>query len=583
MDAQYSFASREDIWRVHEEVKDLYATQLEHGERISKLERRRDEDARMKSLWGPFSPFPSAISNPQGRSITTMLATQIANRVHSRQESAFNSPAEPFKGFDQGQQHNLPSNLALESEEEPKRGASRANSVRFDESSMQGYYNHANRSVPEITPLRTGSGLGSHPLTERSLSHRSDGNKSSSGHSHRTFSLGLDTTRADGSTTATTVTPPPGLPMLGPVPCIIRCWLTAHFSNDSLLYAAVCSGSYSSAISHRMVRKLGLEGDITEKDGVRNIKLPVYLPEASVYQSSSRAGNTAPHLPVVTVQFTIRDTDGVDDMTIQIFLGSDVLRGHNADILFSQDKMLIVDDGLNRISVPLVRPEKYEAFKTLSTGPQSHSTSIHSITDNGSAHSVSAPEQNDTRATSKPGSPVPRKSRFNLPLPTSSDSIDSQPRRSAHFEENPEDHSPDRVHSKSTPGEKSLERSSKTEGTGVWGSWRREQPIHKSEPGPYLAAYQRNVRTRNMKVLRPSKPLSSSSRQVSGTPASADVEPSTPRSLDLGHRGEHGEDLHAKSDSLWNNKTRSSNPVGGASAFGWLNTAQSKPSASGSD
>lgn len=76
MDAQYPFASREDIWRVHEEVKDLYATQLEHGERIARLERRREDDARMKNLWAPFSPFPSAVSNSatQGSSFPVLLS-----------------------------------------------------------------------------------------------------------------------------------------------------------------------------------------------------------------------------------------------------------------------------------------------------------------------------------------------------------------------------------------------------------------------------------------------------------------------------------------------------------------------------
>jgi hypothetical protein len=60
MDAQYPFASREDIWRVFEEVKDLYTTQIEHGERLARLERRREEDAKLRSVWGPLSPFPSA-------------------------------------------------------------------------------------------------------------------------------------------------------------------------------------------------------------------------------------------------------------------------------------------------------------------------------------------------------------------------------------------------------------------------------------------------------------------------------------------------------------------------------------------
>src|SRR5690606_2091765 len=87
--------------------------------------------------------------------------------------------------------------MPLENDEEPRRGASRANSVRFDESAIHGYYGQINRSSSEL-PLRTGSGMGSHPLTERSSSHRSDGRQSSSGHSHhsaRTYSMGLDTAR----------------------------------------------------------------------------------------------------------------------------------------------------------------------------------------------------------------------------------------------------------------------------------------------------------------------------------------------------------------------------------------------------
>lgn len=61
MDAQYPFASRDDIWRVFEELKDLQAAQFEQGERIARLERRRDEDARLRSVWGPLSPFPSSV------------------------------------------------------------------------------------------------------------------------------------------------------------------------------------------------------------------------------------------------------------------------------------------------------------------------------------------------------------------------------------------------------------------------------------------------------------------------------------------------------------------------------------------
>lgn len=61
MDAQYPFASRDDIWRVLDELKDLHAAQFEQAERIARLERRRDEDARLRSVWGPLSPFPTPI------------------------------------------------------------------------------------------------------------------------------------------------------------------------------------------------------------------------------------------------------------------------------------------------------------------------------------------------------------------------------------------------------------------------------------------------------------------------------------------------------------------------------------------
>lgn len=61
MDAQSPFASRDDIWRVFEEVKELHTIQFEQAERIARLERRREEDARLKNLWSPMSPFPSSV------------------------------------------------------------------------------------------------------------------------------------------------------------------------------------------------------------------------------------------------------------------------------------------------------------------------------------------------------------------------------------------------------------------------------------------------------------------------------------------------------------------------------------------
>lgn len=514
----------------------------------------------------------------------------------------FHPPVETFKGFDQSHQHGLANNLHLDHEDDFKRGASRANSVRFDESSMHGYYSQVNRSASEL-PVRTGSGL-SHPLTERSLSHRSDGRQSSSGQSHRTFS-GLDSSKVEGSNATATatqpaLTPPPGLFILGPVPSIIRCWLTTNFSNDSLLYAAVCTGSYKSIVTSNMVQRLGLEGEMGEDDGVQTIKLPVYLPEASVYQPSSRSPSPNPQVPALTIRFAIRD-DASDDRCIQIFIGSDILRAHNADILFSQDKILIVDDERNRISVPLVRPEDHSSFKSLSTGPQGTFTA-HEIDGEKALRQElpSEPSTEERTSDTHRASPVPRRfPKSTLTLRTSTESFDTHGKtRSAHFADESDDNGPDRAHTRSTTGEKSADRFSKTEGTGVWGPWRRDTssssvttPITTKPESPYLAAAsQRPARPRNMKVLKPS-------RQPSGAMATAPhsaVEPSS--TFRMGEFSAHrsmqstsgvavdGEDVESSRTSGDGgsrlSKPRTANPIGGASAFGWLN---SKPSGMPSD
>lgn len=76
MDAQYPFASRDDIWRVLDDLKDLHAAQFEQSERIGRLERRKDEDARLRSVWGPLSPFPTSVggSVPAGMSLRHFYA-----------------------------------------------------------------------------------------------------------------------------------------------------------------------------------------------------------------------------------------------------------------------------------------------------------------------------------------------------------------------------------------------------------------------------------------------------------------------------------------------------------------------------
>lgn len=70
MDPQsVAFTPQTDVWRIHSEMIRVQQTQADHGERLSRLERRQEEDARVRSVWGSSSPFPGVLSGTpqQGR------------------------------------------------------------------------------------------------------------------------------------------------------------------------------------------------------------------------------------------------------------------------------------------------------------------------------------------------------------------------------------------------------------------------------------------------------------------------------------------------------------------------------------
>lgn len=62
MDPQSLAASKDDLWRLQNEMKNVYATQAEHADRLMRLEQRQDSDTRLKSVWGGQSPFPSGLN-----------------------------------------------------------------------------------------------------------------------------------------------------------------------------------------------------------------------------------------------------------------------------------------------------------------------------------------------------------------------------------------------------------------------------------------------------------------------------------------------------------------------------------------
>merc|ERR1711881_335517 len=101
MDPQSAaFTPQNDYWRL--EMLKAQHTQAEHAERLARLERRQEDDARMKSVWGTSSPFPGVLSGtPQ-------------------QAPLHQPPNDAFSGFDD--HASLIGSLHLDADEEPRRG-----------------------------------------------------------------------------------------------------------------------------------------------------------------------------------------------------------------------------------------------------------------------------------------------------------------------------------------------------------------------------------------------------------------------------------------------------------------------------
>lgn len=613
MDPQSAaFTPRDDVWRFQSDMLRVQQTQSDHGERLSRLERRQDEDARMKSVWGTSSPFPGVLSGTpqQGRPRyllchITLLETERNRRLHSARcdfpittatDVATGPVQQPlsdaFSGFDDGS-NTLMHSLHLDADEEPRRtgATSRANSVRFDESANPGHWSHASRTSIELIPRSTSS-LGGHPMLERTYSHKSDGRQSSTGHSvhsGRANSLGIESQfGAIGQSTSTLDHPglAPGLFVLGTVPSIIRCWLNTNFKHDSLLYAAVCTGSYGSFVDQRLIDRLGFADQIRKDDG-RKIKLSVYLPEAITRTASSRSNSPTPQLPTITVDFNVINATVDDqDKSLQIFIGSDLLRTHNADVLFSSNTITLFDDDHNKLTIPMVRPENEQTFKSLSTTskvvrspdmfrkPESRREEVNLLNGLKQTESVAsslgsaieAPGHRSVEESPRiePGDKGGRQSFGDDASTTSTrQSFESRPSLSA----------------LSTSAEGKISSETNTaNGTPrsspmIWGNWRRDGDKAGTQTDSWSkSGYQR--RNEGIKVLRPVKPAS---RTFSVPSASANAPSPVGQSRFFGTSNDGASDTKVavssekeKDNGITVSKTRTANPVGGASAFAWL-------------
>jgi ubiquitin carboxyl-terminal hydrolase 4/11/15 len=447
-------------------------------------------------------------------------------------------------------------------------------------------------------------------MLERTYSHKSDGRQSSTGHSvhsatsGRANSMGLDTPFSGLGHSVSPLEPPglaPGLFILGTVPSIIRCWLDTNFKHDSLLYAAICTGSYASFLDSRLVGRLGINDQVREDNG-RRIKLAVFLPEAVARMSSSREGSPAPQLPNITVDFTvITGSTDEDDKAIQIFIGSDVLRSHNADILFSSNTMTLYDDDRCKLSIPLVRPEDERTFKSLYVTSKAVAPAESFCKAN--VQQEEQPILNGLKQTISLESSVASAAATPLREPaTGRDSspaadLDEKPGRSSFgddvsttstrrsFESRPPLGTITTTSESKPPSETNPATAPPRSGPSpmIWSNWRRDNESKATTQTDSWAkagqTYQR--REQGIKVLRPLKPAS---RTFSATSASANSpSPVTNQSrfFDDGRRrpsmegpaevkGSDGKEKSKEGVPASGSKTRSANPVGGASAFSWL-------------
>ncbi|KAF3064053.1 hypothetical protein GL218_01564 [Daldinia childiae] len=609
--------SRDEFYSVQMDVKQMQMIQNNHAERISRLEKHQANDAALKSVWN--SPFPSALSGTPQHGPLQM------------------PPNEIFDDFEE-QGQSLLGSLHLDTEDEPARrgAASRANSVRFDESALQGSsWAQNGRHSGDFGPIRPGSGLGNHNMMERSLSHKSDGRHSSAGHSvhsvhshhsiasGRGSSLGIDTTFTpagqDDDSPIGIPEPPPSLFVLGSVPSIIRCWLAPNFAHDTLLYAVVCTGSQKSVVEFSLIKELDLTRDIhRDLDGVHRIRLPVYLTEATVSQPNSRGMSPAPQIPSLTCTFEVAGVDLPDNIeakkTIRTFIGSEALREHCADILFSQNRMTLYSSEREKLSVPFVRPEDNGIFKHIRTmaifpeKPKLNATARPFVLGEAKSQATTATEsdraqtremhgEDDARALASPSSELASQQAATTGASSISESGGESERHYKEMSSSESGTKEPQVQPNDAPGDH--QRRSSAAGS-IWNSWRHGPALNGNEQkdASPLSGYQPAGRgVRSMKVLKSTKSAASSSARTgtSYEPASTPKSSAEPRrkshvgadSVSNSSTSIRWESKRAVSSSVEpkaNTTTRearsasgtprtSTNPIGSASAFSWMSSS----------
>ncbi|KAM3512340.1 hypothetical protein MY11210_004053 [Beauveria gryllotalpidicola] len=498
----------EDLYNLQMEVKQVQYAQSSHAERISRLEKRQTDDLALKSVWN--SPFPGVLAG-----------TPQQGPVQIPHNDVFDDSDE------QGEQLLGSLHLGPAEEEPVRRGAaSRANSVRFDESALHG-----------------------------------------SGWS------GAQSNRHSGD--------------FGSRP------------------ANVCSGSQRSTISYSLLEELNLVEEVEKDvDGICRARLQVYFAEAVVTRRGRSSEGSEGLVPSMSVAFEVvgpsQSNPTGERKPIRVFIGSDALRAHCADILFSKNTMVLYGNDRDRLRVPFVRPEDDEVFRYISTAnapPEKQKL-------NATAAPFVLAEKVDKNGQEPP--PHPQRTLgddADVPEPTSPSTVhtrgrrrgSTRSRRSTNEAKQPRDSS----HGGALSGKEDAtgsESSRRESSAGIWGSWRHGPSGGNDKDAASISGYQPAPArgSRGMKTLKSGK--SSSSAKTGAAyeaplPSRSDGRRKSQvsvggESINGSNKKDAKRSVSATSDARSHASTRDKsaappgsrgvNPVGVGSAFSWM-TPGGKP------
>jgi len=81
MDPQsVAFQPRDDFWRFQSEMLRVQENQADLADRVARLERKHEDDSRLKNVWGTSSPFPSVLGGtPQQVPLQQPTAEHFTN------------------------------------------------------------------------------------------------------------------------------------------------------------------------------------------------------------------------------------------------------------------------------------------------------------------------------------------------------------------------------------------------------------------------------------------------------------------------------------------------------------------------